>query len=214
MGTQETKSKVEPDIGCLAQIIGSIFFGILFFTYMFFLNDVQTYTAPDVTLWSLAFMPLSVFFTYKLTHVIPKDKQGRLWAGCSFLAAFLLPLFFFPTLLWINYKWSDSETRHEELVMVKKHKSYSSGPDMIVRFESGYQRTVNIKDSYWEENEAGTTVSTGYWEKYEIGSTLPVTIERGLFGIDVIVKWGFENDEHTLFLPNYPEHNRNTEAGY
>ncbi len=97
-------------------------------------------------------------------------------------------------------------TRHEELVTVEKHKGRRSvGVDMTVRFEDGWERTVEIKEYDIDTTLPVESAFTYYWEKYKIGTTLPVTIERGLFGIDVIVEWGFENDEHTVLLPDLEE---------
>ncbi len=68
---------------------------------------------------------------------------------------------------------------------------------MIIRFEDGCKRTVNYDSEHDLRDDD--------WNRYEIGTTLPVTMERGFFGIDVIVEWGFENAEYTNLLPDLEE---------
>ncbi len=211
METQGAKNKEESQIGCLITPIVIVLFIISFYICCMFFEDVQSYTAPDVSTWiEFVCLPLGMLFALIRGRAISKDKQERIWPlvwkTYSILLTFLLPIFVFSTFLWINYIGSDPMTRHEELVTVEKHKGRRSvGVDMTVRFEDGWERTVEIKEYDIDTTLPVESAFTYYWEKYKIGTTLPVTIERGLFGIDVIVEWGFENDEHTVLLPDLEE---------
>ncbi len=186
METREAKDGVEPKIGRMTQLIIYIFVVPLLITYFLFLHDVLKYTARDAAIWVwyLTIVAIVVFIAYKL----PKDKPK--WVDYLLSIGVAVVFFNIPTFYWINYKWSDPKTRHEELVTVKRYNN-SRSIDMIVTFEDGRQRTVEMGSYHYYHNK-----------KYDIGTTLPVTIERGFFGIDVIVEWGFENDEQTLLLPN------------
>ncbi len=186
----EAKDKEEPKIGWLTQTICTVIIGTYLFSLVFLYLDVQTYTAPGLGILIPIFMLLSALLGLKISFVIPKDKrEHKIWSPFLFMAAFLLPQYIFPTLFWINYKWSDPESRHEEIITIEKYgRSGLSNYYMFVRFEDGCQRNIDIK----KEQDG----------QYKEGTTLPVTLERGLFGIDVIVEWGFENDEHTILLPN------------
>ncbi len=192
METQEAKNKEESQIGCLATPIVVVLFVISFYICCMFFEDVQSYTAPDVSTWmEFVCLPLGILFAFIRGRAISKNKQEHIWPLVwkiySIVLVYMLPIFVFSTFLWINHKWSDPKTRHEEVVTIEKIKGRRSfGYDMTIKFEDDWERTVEIRDRY----------------KYKVGTTLPVTIERGLFGIDVIVEWGFENNEHTVLLPD------------
>ncbi len=188
----------------LPMIIAIVLFLLTGFIGWMLNEDILTYTAPDIPAWMddvylplvfILFLPTAGKPTPKRIEMLIKQKRTGALIGAIysiFFLPFFLPLFVFSTFLWANYIGSDSETRHTELVTVEYFGTQRiGGYEMTVRFKNGCQRTVDMG-------------IRGYdcWEKCKKGTKLPVTIERGLFGIDVIVEWGFENDEHTILLPD------------
>ncbi len=104
---------------------------------------------------------------------------------------FVLLLYIPIMALWINHKCSNPKSRYTEDVIVKEYTNITNErvpithyDYMIVEFKDGCQLLVKINPNK---------------NKYQIGTHLPVTIERGLLGLDVVVEYGFDNDEHSMF---------------
>ncbi len=149
--------------------------------------DIQMHAAHDIA--SLAIC-LNVITMIILSIVLirvhtRKKKLSELFVVISFVVSIVLVV---PSFFWINYACSDLESRHKEIVTVEKYDYDIRGSsyDMTVKFDDGKERTIFI----------GMYPDT----LYDVGTTLPVIIENGLFGIDIVVKWGFDHLERpTLF---------------